>query len=490
MSLRTRLIISYVFVIAIALTLAFLTLLLVARPLQNRLATARLATQSRLVAARLERMSYRPDDLQAWFDQLFGPGGRLDDVRLLVFDSRLTVLADTDGLRQGQTLRLPGNTPGTPPPETGIFIGPYGDRFNFAAQQIVLGGGRDPAYVAAVSPRVSVFSGVIADLGWGFLAAGGVALLMSLLLGIFIARSFARPLQRIAAAAGAVSAGNYEQRVPEAGPPEVRRVAISFNLMVTQAQRSQQTMRDFVSNVSHELKTPLTSIQGFSQAILEGATGDDQTRRRAAGIIHQEASRMGRMVEELLDLARLDSGQIVMQRSPLELASILSATVNRLLPQAAEKRITLVKDWPDLPQIQGDGDRLAQVFTNLLANAIHHTPPQGKIIISAQVVNNLPRPRPVSPGHVRADATTVLSARGNFIGISIADTGPGIPPDELGRIFERFYQVDKSRKRKYGAGLGLAISKEIVDAHGGYLRAESVAGVGSKFTALLPVKTA
>jgi len=487
MSLRTRLIISYVFVIAVALLLAFLTLLLVARPIQNRLATTRLAAQSRLFATRLERISYRPAELQTLFDQFFGPGDRLGDVRLLVLDSQFTVLADSDGELPGQSLRLPGNTPGSPPTNTGLLIGPNGDRFNYAAHQIILGGGRDPAYVAAISPRVSVFSGVVRDLSRGFLAAGVVALLIALLLGIFIARSFAKPLQRIAAAAGAVSAGNYEQRVPEAGPPEIRRVSASFNLMVSQVQRGQQTMRDFVSNVSHELKTPLTSIQGFSQAIMEEAAGDEHSRRRAAGIIHQEATRMGRLVEELLDLARLDSGQIVMQKSPLDLSSILNATVDRLLPQAADKQITFARNWSDLPPVPGDGDRLAQVFTNLLNNAIHHTPPQGKITISAQPFENLPQPRSFAPAQVRPDAATVASVRGHFIGISVADTGPGIPQADLGRIFERFYQVDKSRRRKYGAGLGLAISKEIIEAHGGYLRAESVEGVGTKFTVLLPV---
>jgi signal transduction histidine kinase len=345
-------------------------------------------------------------------------------------------------------------------------------------------------YVAVVAPQSFPLFELITELGWGFLAAGIVALLVSLLLGIFIARSIALPLQRIAMAAGAVAAGDYEHRLQEKGPPEVKRVAASFNVMTGRVESSQRAMRDFVSNVSHELKTPLTSIQGFSQAIMEGATQDEAAQRRAAGIIHQEASRMARMVEDLLDLARIDSGQVVMNKTPLDLTQILTSSVERLLPQAAQKQIKLVKKWDNLPQVVGDGDRLAQVFTNLLDNAVRHTPGGGQVTISSDLARGLLRPRQVRPGLVQADVTTALSERGDFVEVSIADTGPGIPPDDLARIFERFYQVDKSRRRGRGTGLGLAIIKEIIDAHGGYIRAQSKEGTGTKFTVVLPITEA
>jgi signal transduction histidine kinase len=261
-------------------------------------------------------------------------------------------------------------------------------------------------------------------------------------------------------------------------------------VMVARVDSSQQVTRDFVSNVSHELKTPLTSIQGFSQAIMEGATQDEAAKRRAAGIIHQEAGRMARLVEDLLDLARIDSGQVVMNKTQLELGQILSSTVERLLPQAARQRVKLVKQWDNLPPIVGDGDRLAQVFTNLLDNAVRHTPADGQVTLSSRLTRGLLHPRRVRPGLVQPDAATALSERGDFVEVSIADTGPGIPPADLARIFERFYQVDKSRKRERGAGLGLAIAKEIVEAHGGYLRVESEGGVGAKFTVILPLTEA
>ncbi|MEW5958558.1 MAG: HAMP domain-containing sensor histidine kinase, partial [Chloroflexota bacterium] len=212
--------------------------------------------------------------------------------------------------------------------------------------------------------------------------------------------------------------------------------------------------------------------------------------RRAAGIIHEEAGRMARLVEDLLDLARIESGQVVMHKTPLDLAQILSSTMDRLLPQAAKKQIKIIKQWDSLPPVVGDGDRLAQVFTNFLDNAVRYTPDGGRITIAGQIVKGLPRPRRSRTGQIRPDAATTASARGDFVSVSITDTGPGIPPEELARIFERFYQVDKSRKRGRGAGLGLAITKEIVEAHGGYVRAESVESVGTKFTVLLPITEA
>jgi signal transduction histidine kinase len=330
----------------------------------------------------------------------------------------------------------------------------------------------------------------ISELGWGFGLAGMIALCLSLLVGIWMAQSLLKPLQRIAGAVGAIAAGDYSQRLPESGPPEVKRVTASFNLMAGQVQASQESMRDFVSNVSHELKTPLTSIQGFSQAIMEGATPDETARRRAAGIIYEEASRMSRLVEDLLDLARIDSGQVVMRKTPLDLTQILAGAVDRLLPQAVEKNIELVKDWARLPSVVGDGDRLAQVFTNLLDNAIRHTPSGGRITISGAMAKGVPLVRQAQRNLVQPDATTALSKRGDFAEVSLADTGPGIPSEELARIFERFYQVDKSRRRGKGTGLGLAIVKEIIEAHRGYVRAESVQGVGTKFTILLPLTEA
>ena len=289
MTLRTRLIVSYIIIIIVALVLAFLTLILVARPIQARLATFQLTTESRQAAQRINSL-YRQGATTPEILNRFGTWAAEQNSRLLLIDSRYRILADSQGVWQGQ--QLPFSSTGEAGlPATGTINPPGLGRYLYAAAEIGNQSERG-GYVLAVTPRAAAWSGVLAELGWGFVVAGLVAMLVSLLLGVLIARSIALPLQRIAAAAGAVAVGDYEHRMADSGPPEVKRVATSFNLMIERVESSQVAMRDFVSNVSHELKTPLTSIQGFSQAIMEGATPDEAARRRAAGIIYEEAGRM------------------------------------------------------------------------------------------------------------------------------------------------------------------------------------------------------
>jgi two-component system sensor histidine kinase ResE len=221
--------------------------------------------------------------------------------------------------------------------------------------------------------------------------------------------------------------------------------------------------RDFVANVSHELKTPLTSIQGFAQAILDGTAGDGAAREHAARVIFDESQRLKRLVEELLDLARLDAGQAALSLASVDLTALLADVVDRMQPPAQEKGVRLSAQVGALPALVADGDRLAQVFTNLIDNAIKHTPAGGEVRVAAE-------------------------AQAEFISVSVEDSGTGIPVADLERIFERFYQVDRSRRSgpERGAGLGLAISREIVVAHGGAISAESRPGLGSRFTLRLP----
>lgn len=245
---------------------------------------------------------------------------------------------------------------------------------------------------------------------------------------------------------------------------EVQELAIAFNEMVTQVQTSQQIQKEFLANVSHELKTPLTSIQGFAQAMLDGTVEDSESRDHAAKVIYEETDRLGRLVEDLLDLARLDAGQIEFDRHPVDLSILLQSIVDRMSLSAAEKSVQLERDLDGLAPMIGDGDRLAQVFTNLLDNAIKHTPEGGTVRL-----------------HGETEA--------GWISIHVDDSGRGIPNEDLSHIFERFYQVDKARRggKGRGVGLGLAISRQIVEAHGGRLVAQSAIGKGSRFTVQMPI---
>ena len=230
--------------------------------------------------------------------------------------------------------------------------------------------------------------------------------------------------------------------------------------MVARVKVSQQAQRDFVMNISHELRTPLTSIQGFSQAILDGTASDPDSVRRAANVIYDEAERMSRLVNGLLDLARLDAVPASLNRVPLDLSKLLNSAVEKLTLRAKEKNIMMKVRIDPLPSMLADTDRISQVFTNLLENAIKYTPLGGSVMLTA-----------------RAGSGEVI--------VAVADSGGGIPAEDLPRIFERFYRVDKARSGK-GYGLGLAITKDIVQAHGGSIRVESALGSGTRFTVRLP----
>ncbi|MFP4323351.1 MAG: sensor histidine kinase, partial [Anaerolineales bacterium] len=310
---------------------------------------------------------------------------------------------------------------------------------------------------------------VLADFGETFLLplmqAGMLSFGVAILLSYWITRSVARPLAHIANAAGQVAAGDYAQRVPVQGVTEARVVAQAFNDMTAQVQATQKAQQDFLANVSHDLRTPLTSIQGYSQAIMDGVTDDPA---HSASIINYEAARLTRLVQDLLDIARIQSGRMQMLRQAIALDGILRNVGESLNIKARDANITLHLDIQPLPRIAGDGDRLAQVFTNLVDNALKHTSEGGQVWLRAE---------PQAQG----------------IMVTVQDTGEGIPKDDLARIFERFYQVDKSRQRgaqRIGTGLGLAIVNEIVRAHGGTVTVASQVGVGTAFQVWLPQLTA
>jgi two-component system sensor histidine kinase ResE len=284
-----------------------------------------------------------------------------------------------------------------------------------------------------------------------------------LFLAFLISRSVASPLRQISEASIHLANGEKTYVKPQ-GPKEVRRLGEVFNEMSAQVHASQQSQRDFVANVSHELKTPLTSVQGFAQAILDGTAGTPEAQQKAAQVIYDESGRMYRMVLDLLDLAKLDAGTAELVMEVVSLDLLLDAVVERFTPQSAQAQVEIVNNSGSLPAIAGDGDRLAQVFNNLVENAIKHTPAGGKVTLTSVV------------------------EEGNVL-VHVQDSGPGIPPEEAARIFERFYQLDKARKGgpAHSVGLGLAIASQIVQAHGGEISVKSEIGKGSVFTVRLPV---
>ena len=295
-----------------------------------------------------------------------------------------------------------------------------------------------------------------------FLTAGCLALGLGLLLALGMARWIASPLQNIAFSARQVADGHYQPIALE-GPTEVKQLARAIDEMGSRVQSSQQSQRDLVANVSHELKTPLTSIQGFAQAIIDGTASSAKELQQAARVIYSEADRMNHLVIDLLDLARFDAGIIRMDRDPINLPELLKSVASRFETQAQKAQVGLQVHTDVMPELVGDASRLEQVFSNLVDNALKHTPPDGLVELSLRRV-------------------------GEQAYVTVSDTGHGIQPEDQERIFERFYQLDRSRRKKpsQGAGLGLSIAREIVLAHGGTISVQNIEPQGSVFMVKIP----
>jgi len=462
-SLNSRLLLSYGVVILVCLLVAGLALLVVlrVRQLQQRFVYQRLDDVAHVTLAAVRGKDIGPERLALWLRQV----DPTPNVRILLLDSQGRVLLDSRDKWEGRNLLAGARFDRGPDGGLrGSFSDAEGQMWLFVALPWPAPPASEMLAFAAPQPRGAALAWALENLLSPLLWAGLVALVLSVLLALLISRSVAAPLRRVAGAAEAIARGKTGTRAPVSGPAEVQSLARSFNTMAAQVEAAQQSQRDFVANVSHELKTPLTSIQGFSQALLDGTASTPQATARAARVIHEEAAAMHRLVDELLILARFDAGQIVMARHPVELAPLLGRCVEKLALQAQRVSVELKLDAPEHLFVTGDADRLAQVFTNLLDNSVAHTPAGGRVIAAAHRVDE-----------------------GRAVEVTVTDTGEGIPAEALPRIFERFYQVDKARKRSRGAGLGLAITKEIVEAHGGTITAESVVGLGSKFTVRLPV---
>ena len=236
---------------------------------------------------------------------------------------------------------------------------------------------------------------------------------------------------------------------------------------ITAVRRLEKVRKDFVANVSHELRTPLTSIKGYVEALLDGAKDDPEQTLRFLEIILKQTDRLNLILDDLLQLSQIESGQVLFKRDPISLSEVVDRTVALIKPLADKKGHTVTVAMPaDLPPVLGDPERLAQVLTNLLDNAVKYTPANGSIHVTGHLAGDLPQ---------------------RMVELRVTDTGLGIPEADRPRVFERFYRVDKARSRELGGtGLGLAIVKHIVEGHGGRVWVEGNQPIGSRFVVWLP----
>ena len=290
------------------------------------------------------------------------------------------------------------------------------------------------------------------------IAASLVAVIASIGLAIVLARMLANPLAEVGAAARRIADGDYAARVPRDGPEEIASLADSFNQMAASLERQEAMRRDFIANAAHELRTPLTNLQGYLEALRDGVITADRATYES---LHEEADRLVRLSRSLDALAEGDAGASPPQLVDLDLAATIGAALELAAPAIERAGLGLEADVPPTLPARADPDRLAQVLANLLSNAVRYTPAGGVVTVRAER----------RPGDVL---------------ISVANTGEGIPPEDLDRVFERFYRVEKSRDRaRGGAGIGLAIVKQLVEQAGGRVGAESRDGL-TRFWFSLP----
>lgn len=374
---------------------------------------------------------------------------QLGGERLILLDNERYVVYDSGG----------SATIGTPVELTQSrrFTGVLEARTVFGEQSYLLAAIKLPGkrvdplgatYVVIAQPEATVATAAAGVLATRLLVAGGAALMVAVLLALLISRSLSRPLAQLAAAAEDIAAGNYSRRVGIKGQNEIGTLGSAFNRMAEAVDRARKVQRDFLANVSHELKTPLTSLIGFSQALIDGSLVSDTDRARAATIVHEESERVLRMAQELLDLARVEAGSISMHITAVDMGGQLQQELEILRPRAVARQLELHLAVPgDIPPVAADPERLHQILDNLLDNAVKYAP-EGSTV-----------------------HTTARLSGGSVESIVANPVGPHRPDPD--RMFERFYRADPSRSAAAGGvGLGLSISRELAAAMRGRLWAD------------------
>lgn len=283
--------------------------------------------------------------------------------------------------------------------------------------------------------------------GQALVLATAAALLTAVAASAFVATRIVRPVRRLAAASRRIAEGHYAERVPTSSGDELGLLATSFNDMAAALETTERRRRELIGDVAHELRTPIATLEGYLEGLLDEVVAPDPPTWAR---LHTEAGRLRRLVDDLQELSRAEARQIPLTLRAVEPADVARLAVDELQGAFSEKGLDVSCDIPDsLPRVSADRDRAIQVLSNLLTNALRYTPPPGEVRLAV-------RPTPEA------------------VEFSVRDTGLGIAPEDLPKVFERFYRVDKSRNRTSGgSGIGLTIARALVEAMGGRVWAES-----------------
>ena len=299
------------------------------------------------------------------------------------------------------------------------------------------------------------------EIGGYFIGGALLAVIVAIIITLFLSRRILAPVKALTAAAQLLGKGDFSQRVQIRDKSEIGELASTFNSMAGNLERDEQIRRDMVADVAHELRSPLTNVRGYLEAIQDGVTKPDE---KTIGSIYDETMLLSRLVDDLQELSLAESGELKLYCQDEEMPELIRQAVSAVQAKAVDKGISLSMALPyNLPLVYIDFLRIKQVLLNLLENAIVHTPSGGMIKVGAQ-------------------------EKGDMVEISVTDSGEGIPAGELPNIFERFHRVDKSRSRATGgSGLGLTIAKYFVEAHSSKIEVQSEPGKGSRFFFTVPV---
>ncbi|MCH8949834.1 MAG: HAMP domain-containing histidine kinase [Chloroflexi bacterium] len=475
-SLQSKLIFAFVAVVLVALMLASSVFVFVRRGDQERHELDRVIASSPAIYVRfsiLRERAVRPSQLAAFVDE----AAEGFDVRILIVDRRQgEVIADSEDMLTGQRLVLPRELSVSEPahfppyiswePEKGtpgsglVLVAPAIERFSplFPQQN------QQFRLLLAVpeSTIAGAWQGLLPALG----VAAAIALPIAALLAVIVARYITRPLQQLTVASQRMAEGNFDVDVSIDRRDEVGRLGQAFSTMALRVGEAHEQMRALVTNVSHDLKTPLTSILGFSQALRDRSDIDSAEAQRVGSVIHDEALRLNARLNDLLYLSELESGQAILERDEIDLHKLVTDVTRRI--EAASPDLRLSADLANDLTVRADGAKLERALENLLDNARKYTPSEGEVSVRT------------------------FAEAGDAV-IEVRNPAPEMSSEELPRLFERFYRRDQARggrdqtrRTPGGSGLGLPIARDLIELHGGTLAA-SLSGGEIVFTIRLPI---
>ncbi|MFC1966678.1 ATP-binding protein [Chloroflexota bacterium] len=440
-SLRFRLLVSFTFVILVAVGAVYFFASQTTggeiRRYGERTAQARFSRVGfELVRYYSEQGNW--DGIQPYVEQWGSLYGR----RIILTDSSGVVVADSQGELLGEQYNpdTPGRLLASPGAESNpgtLYISP-GPTAHFPSPR-------------GLSRAISRF------LIWGAL----LAVAMALLFIFFLSRRISAPIKTLTIAAKQLGQGDLSQRVDVKDKSEIGELANTFNSMAENLERAEQLRKNMVADVAHELRTPLSNLKGYLEAVRDEVIKPDVDTIRS---LDEEATMLSRLVNDLQELSLAEAGELKMNYRTEDIVKLIKQAVAAKQTQAMTKRVSLSAGLPaKLPLVNLDSQRIGQVLFNLLENALAHTAKDGLVTVTAK-------------------------QQGDRVEVAVIDTGEGIPAEELSHVFERFYRVDKSRTRATGgSGLGLTIAKRLVEAHGGEIEVQSELGKGSRFSFTIPI---